>query len=121
MHETSQYPDAMLRDLSLPTEAWNHNLLRANLRNSCTCQIHLKVTVSFVKDTGGEEGVINYVCVIEIHCSTPSVVFHVKHELNVTVASVEPDNCNYKCRLMRAKMGAIVPLVTLLANTLTKC
>lgn len=60
-------------------------------------------------------------CAIEIYCSTPSFVFHVKHELNVTVTSVKPDNCNYKCRLMCAKMGAIVPLIILLANTLTKC
>lgn len=61
MHETSQYPNAKLRDLSLPTEAWNHNLLRANLRNSCTCQIYLKVTVSFVKDKANG----NELCVIE--------------------------------------------------------
>lgn len=53
MHETSQYPNTLLRDLSLPTEAWNHDLLRAKMRNSCTCQIHLKVTISFVEDKAG--------------------------------------------------------------------
>ena len=34
---TSQYPNTMLRDLSLPTEAWSRDLLRANLRK----QLHL--------------------------------------------------------------------------------